>query len=704
MPDPSQATREIMWNIGPAWLMYVLAVASGVALVAGMAMRIREWRKGKPAGERLADWGTRLWILAREVLFQKRVRSSPLPGLFHGLIFYSFIVLVITTGVVAMDYDFHTTLFRGWTYVILSVAAEAAGVFLLIGVGIAAWRRYVSRPKTIETTAGDTIALALLAVIVVTGFLAEGLRIAVAGDEWKALSPVGWALGLAFAGVGYRAGGILHQVFWWTHAVAAFGWIASIPYWKFVHMLALPGNVFFSKLEPRGALQRVDIEKLMEADEAGKGEFHVGIEKTGDFTWKQRLDLAACIGCGRCEEVCPATLAGQPFSPRRLVSESKRLSSGGNGANGGTAIVGNAFDEDFIWFCRTCTACMEVCPAAIDHVDTLLEIRRNEVLMQGRVPGEASRALRAIENQGNPFGVQNDRLKWVESLGLKVIGPGEECDVIYWIGCCTTYDPAKQSIASDLCELLRRCGIEFGVLGADERCCGDPARVLGDERLFQDTAKAQVEAIRQRKFKVLLVSCPHCYNVLKNEYRQFGGDFNVVHHSEFLHEMLWAGELVPSRGEKRRIVYHDPCYLGRYQKVYDAPRQVLRALPGAELVEMKSHHEKSMCCGGGGGHYWMDLKRGERINNLRVRQADAAGADTIVTGCAYCRQMLDDSVKLVELDDRIKVVDIVSIMLRSLPPAADDADRPWMREAEPADGAGAGGEDGPSDAAPRVCG
>jgi Fe-S oxidoreductase len=311
-------------------------------------------------------------------------------------------------------------------------------------------------------------------------------------------------------------------------------------------------------------------------------------------------------------------------------------------------------------------ACMEVCPAAIDHVDTLIEIRRNEVSMQGRVPSEAARALKMLETHGNPFGAQDNRVDWLRQLEVRMLGEGEECDVLFWIGCATTFDPSKQKIAADLASLFDRCGIDFAVLGQDETCCGDPARVIGREDLFQQVAKATVEALNSRKFRVLLTACPHCYNVLKNEYPQFGGHYNVIHHSEFLHEMLWTGSLTPLRGKSMRAVYHDPCYLGRYQKIYESPREVLKTSPGFDLVEMKSYRDRSMCCGGGGGHYWMDIKKGERLNNRRVEQAKEAGADTIITSCAYCMQMLEDSVKMMDLDEKIRVDDIATVVLRSL--------------------------------------
>ncbi len=664
MTDLSQATRPIMWNIAAAWLMYLLFVVALGVFAFGLHRRVQAWRAGREDGERLGDWWLRARLLLKELLFQTRVRGSKGPSIFHSLIFYSFIVLVAATAVVAFDYDFGTTLFTGWLYVALTVGADLGGLFILVGVGIALWRRLVSKPESLPTAGPDWIALALVGAMVLTGFLTEGLRIATLGDPWKWLSPVGALFALPFDGLDAPAGKGLHAGLWWSHTAIAMAWIALIPYSKFFHMVALPTNAFFQRLRPRGELRRVDIEEMMVADDFDEESFLIGIEKPTDFTWKHRLDFDACISCGRCEDVCPATQCGHPFSPKDFIA---RCHSQIEAGKTGEALVGSVFDDDFIWYCRTCTACMEVCPAFIDHVDTMMEVRRNEVMMQGRVPTEAARALKMLENLGNPFGPQADRTDWIEEMQVPVIGPGEEVDVLYWIGCCTTFDPSKREIASDLCALLHACGISFGVLGSDERCCGDPARVLGEERLFQDIAKAQVEQLKKRKFKVLLASCPHCYNVLANEYPQFGADFRVAHHSEFLHEMLWTGDLKPEIGAARKLVYHDPCFLGRYQGIYDAPREVIKAVPGAEVAEMADYKERALCCGGGGGHFWMDLKSTDRINNLRVRQADAAGADCIVTGCAYCKQMLEDSVKALDMDEKLEVTDLATLMLRSIP-------------------------------------
>ncbi|MEJ2111510.1 MAG: heterodisulfide reductase-related iron-sulfur binding cluster, partial [Acidobacteriota bacterium] len=674
MPPLSEATRPLMWNISAVWLMYALFAAALAVFAFGIYQRIEFWRRGKEDKERFADWGKRLTILLREVLFQKQVRNSSYPSILHSFIFYSFIVLFVTTLIIMVQYDLNhllgleLSIFKGFIYVFFSVASELAGLLILIGIAMALYRRWVRQPATLPDTEENNLVLLLIAGMVVTGYIAEAMRIAYLGDPWSPLSFVGSALAAVMPHIGESADRTLHASVWWLHTVLALGWIASIPYTKFVHLLALPTNVFFSKLAPRGALRREDLEELMESAE-DEEDFQVGIQKADEFTWKQRLDLDACVSCGRCDEVCPAYLADKEyFSARQLIARLKtaldEVEASGDRNPGETQdiadIVGKVFDEEFIWHCRTCSACMEVCPALIEHVDTLMELRRNEVLIQGRVPEEAGQALRMFENNGNPFGPQSDREDWIRETGVRVVAPGEKVDVLYWIGCVVAFDPQKHRIAEDLFRLMEQCGIDFGVLGGDERCCGDPARIMGQEMLFQMAAKEQLELIRQRDFKVLLTGCPHCYNVLKHEYRQFGSDFNVVHHSEFIQEMLDLKGLEIGQGKDRKVVYHDPCYLGRYQKIYDVPRRILDRLPNVKRMEMENHHAKSLCCGAGGGHYFMDLRRGERINNIRVNQARNAGADTIVTGCGFCMHMLQDSIKLLNYDESMEVVDLAS--------------------------------------------
>ncbi len=669
--DLGQATRPIMWNVHAPWVMYVLFGVALAIFTAGVYRRVSAWRRGKADEERLGDWGRRLAILIKEVLFQRRVRDVALPGWFHSLIFYSFLVLLVTTSVVALDYDFGAHFFRGWLYVLLTLGCDVGGALILAGVVIAGLRRYVLKPKTIETTLGDSWALLLVALLVLTGFAVAALRIAVLGSRWAYVSPVAWALSGAFTGISRETLRPIHAWMWWLHTALAMTWIATIPFTKFFHLLALPTNVFFSKLGPRGELKRVDIEALMAADDFDEAAFSLGIARAGDFTWKQRLDFDVCISCGRCEEVCPSFQAGEPFSPKRFVQAGRELSGDRGGRGGGSGedlLVGGLLEERFIWFCRTCSACVEVCPAAIDHVDTMVEVRRNELMMQARLPVEASRALKLMESQGNPFGNRNLRSQWIQQMKVPVVPSGGDVDVLYWVGCLSTFDQSKQKIAADVFKLLERSGLSYGVLGADETCCGDPARVLGDERLFQENAKGQVAALHGRTFRTLLVSCPHCFNVLANEYPQFGAKLRVVHHSQLLQELVSRGVIRPSLPSSEKIVYHDPCYLGRYQGIYDGPRKLLEAIPGAAVTEMASCKERSFCCGGGGGHFWMDLRAdgAERVNNLRVDQAREAGAAVIATGCPYCHQMLDDSIKLRDLDKRMRVLDIATLLLDSV--------------------------------------
>jgi Fe-S oxidoreductase/nitrate reductase gamma subunit len=605
------------------------------------------------------------------------------PGWFHSFIFYSFLVLVLTTTVVGFDEDLGTHLFRGYTYAFLTVGSEVGGLLLMVGAGMAAARRFVSRPRTLPSTLGDGGALLLLSGLALTGFLVEGLRIAAIGDRWASLSPVGWAASKLFTGLSTAGASRVHAWLWWFHAALAMGFIAAIPHTKFFHLVSLPTNLFFSRLRPRGELKRVDVEAVMTADDFDEANFTLGVARAGDFTWKQRLDFDACISCGRCDEVCPSYQAGEPFSPKQFVHAGRDLvaraaraaHAAAGGEDGADLLVGNELTEDFIWYCRTCSACMEVCPAAIDHVDSMVDVRRNELMVQGRVPPEASRMLKLLESQGNPFGKRQLRMQWIREMKVPVVPPGGDVDVLYWIGCLTTFDATKQKIAADLFQLMDRAGISYGVLGADETCCGDPARLLGDERLFQDIARSQAAAITSRTFRTLLVSCPHCMTVLRDEYAQFGAKLEVTHHSELLRQLLDRGVLQAAGRKEEKVVFHDPCYLGRYQRAFDGPRKVVEAIPGIDAAEMASCGERSLCCGGGGGHYWMDLKveGAERPSSRRVAQAEEAGARTIVTGCPYCHQMLQDGVKLRNLDKRLKVVDLATLLLDSVGRQADPA-------------------------------
>jgi len=567
MTPSVEVTREIFWNVPMSGWLYGLFFPAALCFVYGMVRRVVSWRKGKAGVEGWRPLGRRLRVLLAELLLQRQVGRSRGPGLFHAFMFFPFLILLTTTTVIGLDVHFGTRLFRGGGYLVLTLLADLAGLVFLVGIGLAFWRRWREKPAFLTTQPLNYIVLVLLTAIVVTGFLVEGSRLARTEDPWSAFSPVGRLIGIGLSGLPRETGLNLHAFFWWLHAVLVLIWIAAIPFTPFLHLLAVPFNAFWQKTRPPGALARPDLEAVLAAEASELEQFTIGIDTSADLTWKQRLDLDACVACGRCEAVCPAFAAGLPLSPQRFIAGLKEtvrrdeLTAGADQQP--TAIIGAAFDERFIWHCRTCRACDQVCPAFISHVDTHLDLRRSEVGMKSRLPGELMGMLRTLETRLNPFGAQSERNRWTKGLGVRLVGPGEHCQVLYWIGCLTTFDAARQSIAQDLLALLQDRGVDVGILGPAEFCCGDPARIAGEENLFQTIAKKQVTELQRRAFDTLLVSCPHCYNVLKNEYPQFGGHFNVIHHSQWLSGLLPKAPKPTADG--KIVVFHDPCYLGRYQ-------------------------------------------------------------------------------------------------------------------------------------------
>ena len=676
------AGREIYWNINAdfVWIMYVLLGISVAIAAAGIALKIRSWAKGKAEPGFEKRWSRRLWDTAREILFQSKVRGRLLPGLFHSAFFWSFMALFVVTLFVFVEADFGLKIFHGWLYILLTVLADAAGAVALIGIIIAMVRRYVLKPSYLEQRRWDWALYLGIAYILVSGFVIEGLRIAVTGDPWARYSPVGLAFGYALRPLTPHAG-IIHEALWWSHLGTVALLIATLPWSRLLHIFTQPASIFLKNLSFRGFVKRQDVEPLMEKDD-----FTYGLSNTSELTWKQRMDLDTCIGCGRCEEICPSALSGGSLSPRKFIATLKSVlrsangtgrgffASNGNGGNGGgnggkkggKGLEDIGLAKEMIWYCRTCFACAEVCPAMVEHVRFMLEIRQNKTMMEGDLPADASRALQSMQTRGNPWGPQIERTEWLKANNVRVLKPGEKTDVLYWLGCCTSYDQTKQRVAINTVRLLQKGGVDFAILGDEEVCCGDPARVLGDESIFQDTVKKQLEKIKAVSFDRIVTHCPHCYHVLKNEYKTFGIRFNVLHHSEILRDLLLSGRLKPRRPLDRTITFHDPCYLGRYQGIFDAPRKVLGSIPQARIVEMSHHRERSFCCGGGGGHYWMDLKNGKRLGDMRVDEATALGADTIAVGCVYCLQMMEDAVKNKNLDEKMRVLDIADILTEAM--------------------------------------
>jgi len=430
--------------------------------------------------------------------------------------------------------------------------------------------------------------------------------------------------------------------------------------------------VFFRNLGPRGALAPIDIE----AAET------FGASKIEDFTWKHLMDLDACTRCGRCQDSCPAYLSGKPLSPKKVIQDLRSyllerapiLLKGKGGAEvdnpgeGSRALIGEVILEDEIWNCTTCYACHEVCPVCVEPMVKIIELRRNLVLERASIPETGESALKSIEARGHPWrGTTLSRTDWAQGLEVKGLAEDSNIDVLFWVGCTEALEERGTRVAQAIARILKLAGINFGILGVEETCCGDPARRLGNEYLFQLEAQGNIELFKNYGIKKIVTGCPHCYNTLRYEYPQFGGDFEVVHHTQFITNLLKEGKLGTIKGHNGVVTYHDSCYLGRYNDIYDPPRQILKNIPDVNLVEMSQNRERGFCCGAGGGHLWLEEQRkGQRINEMRTEQAIAVNAEVIATACPYCLQMFEDGIKAKATEESLKVMDVAELVCEAV--------------------------------------
>lgn len=673
-----EPVRESFWNMPQPWTQILLYVALAVALAVlgyGLYRRIRLWKQGQPS-LRFDHLGRRLGNVAKYVLAQAKVANEAYPGLMHVAIFAGFVILFIGTALIFVNDDFFHLLFgiqyiRGGFYLFLETALDIFGLFLVLGIILALVRRYLIRPARLENRPDDAITLGLLAFLGVGGFVQEGLRVALDPPGGTA-SFIGDALGGLFVALGANsAGGVVaYQILWWVHALAALAFIALIPYTRLFHLITNPLNAFFYPLTTPAALAA--IEGIEECEILGSAQL-------AHLPQKRLLDYESCTRCGRCQDVCPAYLAGQPLSPRQvildldsfLLQRGKAPLLGARGkqfpAEGEVELPGGVIAEETLWACTTCMACMERCPVLIDHIGTIVELRRYLSLCSGQMPASVRGALDKTQRAGNPYGTRGGRLNWAEGLAVPVIGEVEDAEVLLWVGCAGAYDPRNSKVLRAVATLLQKAGVRFGVLGDEEQCCGDWARRVGEEYLFQTLALANIATLQQYKFQTIVTACPHGFNTLRNEYRQFGGEFTVQHHSVYIAKLIAAGRLRPVKGWDRGVVaYHDPCYLGRYNGILAEPRQALRAVPGLQVVEAAHRGQQGLCCGGGGGKMWMEEEADKRVNQVRLRELEATGAGAIGVACPYCLSMLDDAVKVKGLEEKVAVLDVAEIVAGAL--------------------------------------
>lgn len=639
-----QPLRETWWNVlsWEHWLVYALACFAGGAVVCRIGRLARVWRRGArpPDGLSAAEALRRLWSNA---VLQVWIADDIYAGIMHLAIFWGFLTLF--AGTIANSLDHYTylltgfKLLKGGIYLGYKLVLDMAGLALLAGVIMAAHRRYVRRPPYLGTGWRFGVTLALLFMTGLTGLLLEGLRLRATLPDWGVWSPAGNVLSLLLGALGVSSASAEagHRGMWLVHLVVAMATVAGISTLNLLHMITSPLHVLQSGQGRKGELSWVD-----RIDEAAR----VGASRVTDLTQPQMLSLDACTECGRCENSCPAFQAGQALSPKQVVL-ALRSQQRAAGSELPDAVLRTASDglvcPAALWACTTCRSCAEVCPVLIDPMSLIIDLRRGEV-DGGRVPSTVARVLEDCAGLRSVWGqAENDRASWIEELGLPAAKPGDRPELLYLLGDTAPYDLQAQSAARTLVKILNAAHVRPSSFGSADGSDGDFARRLGEEGLFQALAGANVRRLRDVGPKRILTHCPHTFNSLRNEYGRLGASFEVVHHSQLLLELLENGVLHPTRALSVRVAYHDPCYLGRYNGVYEEPRRVLQSLPGLELVEMPRHREHSLCCGGGGGMMFLDVAQGRRISDLRIEEAAALGVDAIATACPYCAIMLKDA-------------------------------------------------------------
>jgi Fe-S oxidoreductase len=618
---------------------------------------VRLVRAGRPL-DRTDDLPLRAKNEATIVLGQRKLLQRLVPGLMHAAIFWGFLALFPTIVMAAIGAVYRGASLpwlgaQGWYMAIVDVFVLA----VLVGIAVALWIRKVVRPQRFHGShLGEAdVILALIALVVLTLLGWHASRIAAGLAEWPAHASFlsNWVSTVI------PAPRVLDRVFVWAHLCVILGFLCYLPYSKHLHIATAAINVFFSRTRRRGRLEplRFDVPEA---------EMRFGAGTVRDLTWKEMVDAFSCTECGRCQDVCPAYATGKTLSPKlvimgvrdQLFAEGPRLIAGGELQ----PIAGNGVSEEMIWDCVTCGACVHECPVSIEHIDHIVDLRRDLVMMQSRFPGEAESMLRDVERVGNPWGKpQGDRESWAEGLGVRVVQEGEPPpEILYWVGCAAAYDERARVAAESTVKLLQKAGVDFAILGARESCTGDPARRMGNEYVFQAYAEQNVTTLNEAGVTRIVASCPHCLNSLGNEYPDFGGRYEVMHHTQLLAELVRDGKLEPAKGDAA-ITYHDSCYLARHNDVVVEPRELVAAV--GKPVEMEKRGKRTFCCGAGGAHMWME-ERGSPINEERVRQAAETGADTLAVACPFCTVMLDDGVR--SSGKQLRVVDVSTLLVESL--------------------------------------
>jgi len=695
-----EITREVFWNIlSPGSyteqiLLYIFALTSflllGRALYkGGFGTRLKIMFKATGSeSNRLDNPWDRFWFAFGDVFTHRKILREPYQGIFHLFIFYGFIALTITTAIVFFQADILYPItgiwfMKGGFYLAMKLFANTFGVLAIIGICMALYRRYVIKPKWLDQKPEDNRTLWFILAILITGFVVQGLRVQVTEvDPSSHMHPYAWfswggrLVAFLFAWMDEKSIRGLHYLLWWVHVLMALSFFVYVGYSKLMHIFMTPANIFLKSTAAAPPI-RVMPPEMFECAET------FGIHNVEEYSWKDLFDQEACMRCGRCVEVCPAFNTDKPLAPRDVIQnirtyleDKAKFALDANGSYRiipdeeytGPALIGGALEKETAWACTTCMACVEACPSYILQFPKLIDLRRYMVMMESDFAPELMGVFKGMENNSNPWSIgAHVRADWAKDQGIPLLSEKGSCEYLFYVGCAGAFDDLNKRVALALAKIFEAAGLDYAILGTEEGCCGDSAKKLGNEYIYQALAMANIETFKGYGVKNIICLCPHGYNTLKYDYKELGGNFEVYHYTEILSDLIKSGKLKIKEkiSDLGVLTLHDSCYLGRYNKIYDQPRDILNAITSTPLVEMASHHAKSFCCGAGGGRMWMEEHLGSRINQARTKEAQAAGAKTVCTACPFCYTMLTDGIKELEIGEQLQSADIAVLVARA---------------------------------------
>lgn len=627
--------------------------------------------------DRFDNIPTRIKNVLKVAIGQTKILRDPIAGLVHVLIFWGFLLFLfaVLEAIIQGFYSSFTFEFLGPIFSLITITQDVFGLLVLFAVLFALYRRYFQNIKRLdhgkESLIDATIVLVLIMFVVLSMFGQNISSVAANNfqlNDWE-IRPISANLAPIFYGSVPNSAHVDYEVFWWIHILVIFGFMNFLPYSKHLHVFTSIPNVYFEKL----GIKKFEIKSIDLEDESIE---QFGAADIEHLSWKQMLDGYTCTECGRCSDACPANFTGKLLSPREIIINTRKrteekapllINNSDNTNVLEKTLIHNYIKPEELWACTTCGACVHECPVTIEHLDTIVDMRRNLVLMESEFPNELNAVFKNLETNFSPWAFNHqDRAKWAEGLEVKTMAEDSDCEYLFWVGCAGSFDSRYQKVSQAIVKLFNKAGVSFRILGTEEKCNGDTARRLGNEYLAQMMMMENVQTLNQYKVQKIVTGCPHCFNSLKVEYPQFGGIFEVYHHTEVLEELLENGKLqLKDNNEKHQVTYHDSCYLGRYNEIYNSPRNSLNSIDGINLVEMQRNKDRGFCCGAGGGRMFLEETEGTKINIDRTKEALETGADTVASACPFCMTMLSDGVKDFEKSEEVAVKDIAEILLEN---------------------------------------